>query len=78
MVMYVYHPQTKRMIHAITLGPFSGTFYVVIAQKLYSKYNNQPKTCGHDRGEKGEEIWQGGAWGKRDSIVLVAKESGGM
>jgi hypothetical protein len=45
----------------------------------YFKHNNQPKIHGRDGGEKGKEIGQGGgAWGKRDSIALVAKESGGM
>jgi hypothetical protein len=49
-----------------------------MAADQYFKCNNQPKTRGRVGGEKGKEIRQGAAWEKRDSIVLVANESGGM
>ncbi len=35
-----------------------------MAADQYFKCKNQPKTGGHDGGEKGEEIWQGESMGK--------------
>ena len=43
------------------------------------KCNNQQKThTGMTEEWKARRFDRGGAWGKRDSIILVAKESEGM